>query len=395
MLRVTPFHPRTGPLNVGGQWRRWAGYLAASAYELAHDREYHAIRNAAALFDVTPLFKYHISGPDSTRLLDRVLTRDVAKMSVGQVGYTVWCDSAGKVIDDGTVARLEEKRYRLTAADPTLRWLEMNAVGMTVTVEDVSDVLAALSLQGPNSRVILQEVMQQDLTSLKFFRLTHGKIRDIPITITRTGYTGDLGYELWIEPSRAVEVWDALMETGACYGIMPAGMLALDVARIEAGLLLIDVDYVSAHKALIPSQFSSPYELGLGWTVGERKERFNGSRALRAERVRPSEWSFVGLDIDWPSLEAAYGIVGLPPMLPTQAWRVSHPVYHGDQQVGYATSGGWSPVLKKYIALAHMRAPHGKEGSEVSMEVTVEHVRRQATATVTKTPFFNPERKRA
>jgi aminomethyltransferase len=395
MLRVTPFHPRTAPLNVGQQWRRWAGYLAASAYELAHDREYHAIRSAAALFDVSPLYKYHVSGPDAARLLDRIVTRDVQKMSVGQVFYTTWCDSAGKVIDDGTVSRLEENHFRMTAADPNLRWLETNAVGMKVTIEDVSDALAALSIQGPNSRVVLEQAMQQSLSGLKFFRLTQGSIRGVPVTITRTGYTGDLGYEVWIDPTQAVQVWDTLIEVGNPFGIMPAGMLALDIARIEAGLLLIDVDYVSAHKAIIPHQLSSPYELGLGWTVSEKKGPFNGRRALRAERARAAEWTFAGLEIDWPSLEAIYAGFGLPPSLPTAAWRVSVPIYHGGDQVGYATSGCWSPLLKKYIALAHLQGAHGKEGSEVTMEVTVEHRRRRANARVTKTPFFNPDRKRA
>jgi aminomethyltransferase len=394
-LRTTPFHPRTAPLMEGQAWRRWAGYVVASAYELSHDREYHAIRNAAALFDVSPLYKYLITGPDARRLLDRVVTRDVAKCKVGQVLYTPWCDAEGKQIDDGTISRLGEETYRLTAADPNLRWLHLNAAGLTVTIEDVSDRTAALSLQGPTSRAILEGAAERDLAKLRFFHLTDGTIRGIPVTISRTGYTGDLGYEIWVDAGRAVPLWDALIETGAPYGITPAGMLALDVARIEAGLLLIEVDYFSSRHALIESQKSSPLELGLGWTVALDKARFNGKAALAREQERGPAWQFTGLAVDWDSLERLYAEVGLPPRLPTVAWRTSVPVYSNDRQVGYATSGGWSPLLKQYLALAHLEAPVAQPGARVCMEITVEHRRKQAAAHVTPLPFFNPERKRA
>jgi aminomethyltransferase len=394
-LRTTPFHPRTAPLMEGQAWRRWAGYVVASAYELSHDREYHAIRNAAALFDVSPLYKYLITGPDARRLLDRVVTRDVAKCKVGQVLYTPWCDAEGKQIDDGTISRLGEETYRLTAADPNLRWLHLNAAGLTVTIEDVSDRTAALSLQGPTSRAILEGAAERDLAKLRFFHLTDGTIRGIPVTISRTGYTGDLGYEIWVDAGRAVPLWDALIETGAPYGITPAGMLALDVARIEAGLLLIEVDYFSSRHALIESQKSSPLELGLGWTVALDKARFNGKAALAREQERGPAWQFTGLAVDWDSLERLYAEVGLPPRLPTVAWRTSVPVYSNDRQVGYATSGGWSPLLKQYLALAHLEAPVARPGARVRMEITVEHRRKQAAAHVTPLPFFNPERKRA
>jgi len=394
-LRTTPFHPRTAPLMEGQAWRRWAGYVVASAYELSHDREYHAIRNAAALFDVSPLYKYLITGPDARRLLDRVVTRDVAKCRVGQVLYTPWCDAEGKQIDDGTISRLREETYRLTAADPNLRWLHLNAAGLSVTIEDVSDRTAALSLQGPTSRAILEAAAQIDLAKLRFFHLTDGTIRGIPVTISRTGYTGDLGYEIWVDAGQALPLWDALIETGTPYGITPAGMLALDVARIEAGLLLIEVDYFSSRHALIESQKSSPFELGLGWTVALDKERFNGKAALAQEKQRGPAWQFTGLAVDWDSLERLYAEVGLPPRLPTVAWRTSVPVYSNGRQVGYATSGGWSPLLKQYLALAHLEAPVARAGTAVRMEITVEHRRKQAAARVTPLPFFNPDRKRA
>jgi aminomethyltransferase len=394
-LRTTPFHARTGPLSEGQAWRRWAGYVVASSYELSHEREYHAIRNAAALFDVSPLYKYLVTGRDAARLLDHVVTRNVGKAKLGQVLYTPWCDAAGKQIDDGTISVLEEDRFRMTAADPTLRWLHLNSSGLDVAIEDVSERTAALSLQGPSSRAILQVAAQRDLSTLKFFRLTSAQIRGIPVTISRTGYTGDLGYEIWVDSARAVPLWDALIETGAPYGVTPAGMLALDVARIEAGLLLIEVDYFSSRHALIEAQKSSPLELGLGWTVATDKARYNGKDALDAERRRGPSWQFTGLTVDWDSLERLYAEVGLPPRVPTQAWRMSVPIYDpGGRQVGYATSGGWSPLLKRYMALAHLESPSATPGTQLRMEITVEHRRKQATAHVTPLPFFNPERKR-
>jgi len=395
MLKETPFHPRTAALMEAQAWRRWAGYVVASSYELSHEREYHAVRGAAALFDVSPLYKYLIRGRDAARLLDRIVTRDVQKCKVGQVLYTPWCDARGKVIDDGTVSRLDEKTFRMTAADPSIRWLHLNATGLEVTIEDVSERTAALSLQGPNARAILELAGGRELSALKYFRLTAGKIRGVPVTISRTGYTGDLGFEVWIDAARALPVWDALIEVGTGYGITPAGMLALDLARNEAGLLLIEVDYISAHHALIDAQTSTPFELSLGWAVAFDKERYNGRDALLAEHRRGPAWRFVGIEVDWDSLERLYADVGLPPRLPTTAWRASVPLYVGGLQVGYATSGCWSPLLKRYIALAHLTGPYGAPGTAVEMEVTVEHHRKRAAATVRPLPFFNPERKRA
>jgi aminomethyltransferase len=393
-LRQTPFHQRTAALSEGQAWRRWAGYVVASAYELSHDREYHAIRSAAALFDVSPLYKYMITGRDAARLLDRVVTRDVGKAKVGQVLYTPWCDAEGKQLDDGTISVLAEQTYRMTSADPNLRWLHLNAAGLEVAIEEVSEQTAALSLQGPNARAILQIAAQRDLAGLKYFHLTDAKIRGIPVTISRTGYTGDLGYEVWVDAAQALPLWDALIETGTPYGITPAGMLALDVARIEAGLILIEVDYFSSRHALIEAQKSSPFELGLGWTVALGKESFNGKAALAREKQRGPAWQFTGLAVDWESLERLYAAVGLPPRLPTQAWRTSVPVYFG-RQVGYATSGGWSPLLKQYIALAHLESSYAAPGTVLEMEITVEHQRKRAAARVTKLPFFSPDRKRA
>jgi aminomethyltransferase len=384
MLRTTPFHERTAALCVSHAWRRWAGHVVASSYELSHAHEYHAIRSAAALFDVSPLYKYRISGPDAAQLLDRVVTRNIAKLAVGQVAYTPWCDARGKVLDDGTVARLAPDVFRMTSAEPSLRWLEANARGLDAAIEDVSDALAALSLQGPTSRAILGDI------ELRYFRLKEATIEGIPVTVSRTGYTGDLGYELWVSAKQAIPLWDALIDAGAPYGLTPAGMLALDMARIEAGLMLLDVDYVSARKALVESQTSTPYELDLAWAVDLAKEAFVGREALAAAAASEPQWRFVGIEIDWNSLERHYAEAGLATHVPSAAWRTSVPLYSRGGQVGYATSGVWSPLLKKYIALAHLQGDPG----DLEIEFTIEHRRRRAKASVAKKPFFDPERKR-
>ena len=262
-LRHTPFHERTSKLCLPQNWRRWAGYIVVGSYELTLDREYWAIRNSAALIDVSPLMKYMLTGKDAAALLHKVTTRNIYKLSVGQVYYTGWCDDEGKMIDDGTVARLDETTFRLTAAEPNLRWLLMNAVGLDVEITEVTDSVAALSFQGPNSRVILNRVADDPVDGLKYFRLMQNKVDGIPVTISRTGYTGDLGFEIWMDAKDALTIWDALMDAGHGYGITPVGILALDMARVEAGLFMLDVDYTSAGHAWIESQKSSPFELGL------------------------------------------------------------------------------------------------------------------------------------
>jgi aminomethyltransferase len=395
MLKITPFHSRTAPLVRAQTWRRWAGYQMASSYDPHPDREYAAIRSAAALLDVSPLHKYMLTGRDSARLLNRMITRDMTKCGVGQVYYTPWCDAAGKVIDDGTVSRLADTTYRLTSADSSLRWLHMNAVGMDVRIEDVSERIGALALQGPLSRAILSQVSPADFTKLKYFRVIETTIQDIPVNVSRTGYTGDLGYEIWVEAPRAEALWDAVIEGGAPYGITPAGVWALDLARIEAGLIMMDVDYHSAHRALIEEQKSTPYEINLGWAVSPTKGPFNGRRALAAERARGPAWGFVGLDVEWESFERLFLAHHLPPHLSNIAWRASVPIYQTGRRIGYATSGCWSPQLKKSLALAHVMAPHFEPGAQVEIEITVEHQRKRASARVRKLPFFDPERKKA
>ncbi len=391
----TAVHKRTFALCESLNYREWSGYYAVSAYEGHHEHEYNAIRNAAALIDVSPLFKYRITGRDAARFVDRLITRDVSKMTPGQVYYTPWCDEHGKVIDDGTVARLEAQTFRWTAADPSLRWFTQNAAGMDVQVEDISEEIAALALQGPTAAGLLRAVAGPGIDSLKYFRVMSGTIGGVKVEISRTGYTGDLGYEIWMPAASAVRVWDALMSGGKPFDIRPAGMLALDVARIEAGLLLIEVDFFSSKKAMIPSQTYSPFEMGLGRLVSLNKARFIGQQALRREHERGHRRQVVGLEMDWPEVEAIYEKLGLAPSVGATASRTAVPVYRSGTQVGRATSSTWSPTLKKMIALATVDAPHYTVGTQLQMEVTVEAVRHRVKATVVKTPFFDPKRKTA
>jgi aminomethyltransferase len=392
---ASAFHARTHELCESLNYRDWAGYYAVSAYETHHEHEYNAIRNACAVIDVSPLFKYRVSGPDAVRLIDRIITRDAKRLEIGQVYYTPWCDEEGKVIDDGTVTRVADQVYRWTAADPSLRWLSENARGLDVKVEDITEQVAALALQGPMAARLLQLVSTAPIRSLKYFRATSGSIAGVPVDITRTGYTGDLGYEVWMPWDAALRVWDAIAEVGAAFDLHAAGMLALDIARIEAGLLLIDVDFHSSRRAMIESQKSSPFELGLGRLVDLGKGPFIGRSALVAEQRRGPKRQVVGLEVDWTEVEKLYEAVGLPPTAPSTASRVAVPVYKDGKQVGRATSTTWSTMLKKMIALAMIDAPHQALGTRLKLEITVEAVRHAATATVVKTPFFNPGRKTA
>ena len=391
----TPFHERTSRLCESLNYRDWSGYYTVSTYETHHEHEYNAIRNAAALIDISPLFKYVVSGADATRLVDRVITRDVRSMDVGQVFYTPWCDEQGAVIDDGTVSRLDEQRFRWTSAEPSLRGITQNAAGLRVEIADVSETTAALALQGPMAARVLRAAADANIETLRYFRIRHGNIAGVPVDISRTGYTGDLGYEIWMPSERALDVWDALTSAGQAFELKPAGMLALDVARTEAGLLLLDVDYVGSRKALIASQRYSPYELGLSRLVSLDKGPFVGRGALAAERRKGPRRKIVGLEIEWSDVEARYEKVGLAPVAPAATSRVAVPVVKGSRQIGRATTTAWSPTLKRLIALATIDRPYYDEGTRVEFEITVEGVRHFVGARVVRTPFFNPPRKTA
>jgi aminomethyltransferase len=394
MLKTTPLHSRTAALMQANQWRRWAGHSVASAYEMTHDREYFALRNACVLLDVSPLCKYRVTGADALKFLNRLVTRDVSKIAPGGMLYTPWCDSRGKIIDDGTVAHLSEGEYRLTSAEPNLRWLEDNAVGMSVVIEDVGAQIATLSLQGPRSRDLLMTLTDANLKTLKYYEFVNTSISGIPVMISRTGYTGDLGYELWVDASVAEKLWDAIVNAGHKFALQPAGIWALDVARIEAGLIMLDIDYTPANKAMSDRQTSTPLELGLNWAVSWKKGNFVGRKALKEEKERGSSITLVGLEIDHKEFERQHHELGLTVPYPFIAWREVIPLSSGGKQVGYATSGVWSPTLKKYIALGHIQPKFAEPGSIVHIDLTVDRYRRPFQAVVTKLPFFNPSRKK-
>ena len=392
----TPFWERTSKLATSREWIQWSGYFAASSYGDYTQPEYAAIRNAAAVIDVSPLYKYEVRGAQAQALLDHVVTHHVAKMAVGQAIYTPWCDPDGSVRQEGTLFRTAESTYQLNAAEPALGWLEQCAAGFEAEIVDRSTELAALSVQGPRSREILAHVGTGAVEPLRFFRLCDDRIGDVPVSVSRTGYTGDLGYEIWIPAERAREVWDRLFEGGAPWGITPCGLRAMDIARVETGFILIDVDYTSAERALLACDRACPYTLNLGWAVKLGKGPFIGREALREIRAAGPAHRVVGLEIPWQPLERLYLSAGLMPDLPLVPCREPVPVYDRDgRQIGRATTRVWSTLLKKYIALATIEADAAVEGHEVEMEVTVHYERRRAPTRVTAPSFFRPERLRS
>src|SRR6185503_15628974 len=320
------------------------------------------------------------------------------KFTPGRVGYVCWCDEHGQVLDDGTVTRFADDHFRVTAADPALAWLARQTRGLEVSIEDSSRTLAALALQGPRSREILRGLLGSAIDGVKFFRALVTRLPGQPgpeLVVTRTGYTGDLGYELWVANEHAVELWDALFEAGAPHGLLPMGLDALDVARVEAGFLLGGVDYTSARRALIARQKPTPYELGFDWMVELEREPFVGQAALARHAAAGPVRRFVGLEIDWEDFERIYERYALPPHLETGTSREGVPLFRGGRQIGYATSRSWSPLLKKYLALGTVDADLAAPDNELEIEVTCEYERHRARARVCKLPFFDPERKKA
>ncbi len=375
-------------------WTRWAGHYAPRSYQLQHENEYYAIRTAAGLIDISPLFKVRISGPDSLALLNRIFVRDLSRLKEGRVAYVVWCDAEGFVLGDGTVLREGPETYFFTSEDPTAAWLNRHASGLNVVITDETETLAGLALQGPSSAKILIHAGAESIRELKYFGATCTSVNGIELWISRSGYTGDLGYEMWPPADRALEIWDTLMEAGSGFALRATGLKALDVCRIEAGLLNKGVDFHNASRVLIREQKSMPYDLGLGWMVHLDREPFVGQSALR--KLQQPEWNMVGLEIDWSQTRDLYESRGLPPMLPAEAWSLSAPLYrdHARQcQVGYATSGTWSPVLKKYIALATIKKTYSSE--TVQIELTVEHSRHSVDARIVSPRFYDPPHKRA
>jgi len=393
----TAFYERERALNTKQVWGEWAGYFAPQVYADFHDIEYSAIREAAAVIDTTPLYKYVVRGPDAVRLLDRVITRDATKIQVDQVIYTPWCDEDGKILDDGTVTRLAEQEFRVTAADPCYRWFVLNATGLDVEIVDVTEELAALALQGKLSREVLEAATGEDWAGVRYFRHRRSSIAGVDVSVTRTGYTGDRGYEAWIPVDGALAVWDAVFTAGAHFGIHPAGIHALDVARVEAGLILIEAEYTSARHAIAPEQNYSPFELGLGRLVQLDKETvFTGQAALIAERAGggPAR-RLVGLELDWDGIEGMFARHGLAPMISPFVDRSPVPVYRDGRQIGRATSIAWGTTIKKMVGFGSLDKTHEKVGTRVSVEYSVEGERGKVGATVVPLPFLDLQRKRA
>jgi aminomethyltransferase len=393
----TVFYPRESDLNAHLAWGEWSGYHSAAVYADFHDIEYNAIREAAGVVDVSPLYKYIVRGTDAGRLLDRVMTRDITRLQVDHVAYSPWCDEDGKVIDDGTITRLSEDSYRITAADPSERWFRMNATGLDVDVEDVSDQTAGLALQGRLSREVLEEASGQDWTDVRYFRRRRTQIADVDVDVTRTGYTGDRGYELWMPVDGALQVWDRIFDVGQGYGIHPVGIRAMDVARVEAGLILIEVEYSSSHRAIAQEQHYSPFELGLGRLVDLRKASpFNGKRALQAELAAggPSR-RLVGLELEWAGIEGLFAKHDLAPAVSPMVHRDPVPVYKEGKQVGRATSLTWGPTIKKMVGFGSVDKRFEQPGTRLSVEWSVEGERGKVAATVVPMPFLDLERKRS
>ena len=390
----SPFHGRIAARCTSYAWKDWGGYYAVSHFGETHLPEYWAFREACGITDVTPLYKYEVEGKDAARLLSRMMVRGFAKLPVGRVAYTCWCDANGKVIDDGTVSRLGEERFFVTAAEPTLSWMSRLSRGFDVEIEDVSERVGALSLQGPTSRDVLKQCSDADMDALKFFGTTNAKLDGCEVRISRTGYSGDLGYELWCDAREAVTLWDALMHAGRPYGIEPAGIDALDMVRIEAGFIMSGVDYHSSPHVTIDARRSTPYEIGLDWCVKLERGAFMGQEALRAEAAHGAQWKMVGIEADWLELEKLYDSYDLPPALAPAASRETIPLYADGKFIGQVTSSVWSPLLKRHLGLASVRAPYAAPGTRLQLEHTVLYERRTVSASVVEKPFFDPERKR-
>jgi len=379
-VRPTPFHSRTSALCVANEWGRWAGHRTVARYDEV-EHEYFAVRHNATLFDLSPMIKYRIVGPDAARYLDRVLTRDVSGLRPGRVAYTVWCDDDGRVLDDGTLFRLDRDRFRLCAQDRHLPWLLDSAHGYEVEIEDETEDVAALALQGPCSCAVLKRLGLSGIEHLRPFALASFEPEGLPLTVSRTGYTGDLGYELWLRPGDAERVWDLLMAAGEFRGIRPIGSRALDLVRIEAGFLLPHADFMPAGEALRPTRGRTPFDLDLAWLVDFHKGHFNGRRALLAERARGSRYRVVGLDVEGnkPARDAF--------------------VYHDRARIaGHVTSAMWSPTCKRNIAIGIIESRYLAHADRLWAEIYVDKElkweKHMVRCRLARRPFFDPPRRR-
>jgi aminomethyltransferase len=414
MIRTTPFHERTNALNETGLWEHWSNHLVAVRYQMSDKFEYFAIRNAAGIFDTSPLYKYRFTGPDSGRFLGGVLARDPAKCAVGKAQYTMWCDDRGFVIEDGVLLHLAEHEYLLTAAEPNLAYFDGLVDGLDVSIEDVSKDWGILSIQGPRSRDIVAAVAPA-ARDLGYFDVARAKAAGVPVILSRTGYTGDLGYEIWVPAGDALKVWDAVWKVSRGQGVIPFGMTALYMARIEAGLVLLDVDFHSSRFAWTDADRTTPVELGLGWMFRDLAPGANGSSAAKANganghdrsfigqdairrelRDKTSRWQLTGLVVDWQDYDRIYDRAGLIPPKDHTPVQEEYYVYDDElNQLGYATSQMYSPMLQRHIALARVPLDRAAPGSRVKLELAVSHRYEYFDAHVTRLPLFNPQRRTA
>jgi aminomethyltransferase len=399
MIRTTPFHERLSALNETGLWEHWTGHLVATKYQMAEKAEYVAVRNSAAIFDTSPLFKYRFRGPDAERFLAGVLARDIRTCPAGHAQYTIWCDDRGQVVEDGVILHLEKDEFILTAAEPNLAYFEGLVAGHDVEIADVSAAYGVLAFQGPRSRDLLA-ALAPAVAKLPYFGLIRTKIDKVPVIVSRTGYTGDLGFEVWVPAADALRVWDALWKVSRGQGVVPFGMTALYMLRIEAGLILLDVDFHSSRFAWTDADRSTPIELGLGWMFKglETDDRaFIGRDAIRRERAsRSSRWKLSGLIVDWREYDRIYDAAGLIPPKDHTPMQDEYYVYDDDlRQLGYATSQMYSPMLQRHIALARVPLDRATPGSRVKLELAVAHKYEYFDAVVSRTPLFDPQRRTA
>jgi aminomethyltransferase len=399
MIRTTPFHERTAALNETGLWSHWSGHLAAHRYQISDKFEYFAVRNSAGIFDSSPLYKYRIHGRDTERFLAGVLARDIRACPPGHAQYTIWCDDRGFVVEDGVILRHGPDEFLLTAAEPNLAYFQDLIGRDDVRIEEVSHDYATLAIQGPRSRDLVARLVPGAAT-IPYFGITSGMIAGSPVTVSRTGYSGDLGFEIWIEAPDALKVWDAVWESVEGHGVLPFGLDALEMLRIEAGLLLLDVDFASSRYAWTDEDRSSPFEIGLGWMLRDLAaddRAFIGRRALERELADgASRWRFTGLVVDWQDYDRIYNGAGLIP--PKDHTPIVEELFVYDdeiRQVGYSTSFMYSPMLQRHIAMARVRPDLATPGSEVRLEVDVNHRYEYVKARTARMPLYNPARKTA
>lgn len=378
-LLETPFHERTYEACYNNDWYRWAGYKIAREYSNT-ELEYTAMRNTAGVLDITPMHKYDIKGADAIKFVDKLVTRNVTEIKSGQVMYIIWCNEDGNVIDDGTVFCFDSNHLRIFCAERNLNWFSDTAIGFDVEVEDVSNTIAALAFQGPLSCKILNLLNVKNIENLKPFYFDNFDLNGCKVTISRTGFSGDLGYEIWCKNEDAISVWDSLFKFNRDYKVLPAGMNALEMVRVEAGFIQPNADFMSAEQALRPNRMRNPFELGMGWLVDLNKNYFTGKKNLVNLKKKTLTKKLVGLDIQGD--KPAIGSV----------------LYDKNKkEIGIVTAGMWSPSLKSNIAFGYVDKDHMKIGSKVFAEIyhpeELEYKKIWAECSVVKKQFFNPPRR--